>query len=453
MATAARHSVPLVTAAIAGLTAISAALSAPAVAADTTATATATGSDPAVIVPLNKATFFLNEDFETTEPGKIPKGFTPIGSVGVVDDVAHTGKHSLRLNAAVSGPRQIVWQGAALTAMGGEHWGRLFYRVQLPSPLPASGGIHTTIVVGSAQSPLAKDKIEVRLMGTSTGSDGSFRYLYNVQPLQGRPEFGPGSGATQHYTDKWTLAEWYVNSATQTYRFFVDGKELTDLAIHKGANNFAGAEIPPVFEKLAFGWQNYQAAAGTGFVTWIDDIALTKERIGGAKQIKQDEPMKLTPTFAAAAATAPKVAKLQESITAGRIGAGVTALTKLSEDKDDKVAEAAKAALAEIQTWKESNDMEITRLKDAGDIFTAAELASGMATGYSGNDAAKAYQEQLSTFKKDPGYAAGKEFQKIAETPADQLKDPHFVGLLKAFVKRYPSGYYFDLAQPLLPDK
>jgi hypothetical protein len=424
---------------------------APLMAADATS-ATATGTDPAVIVPLNKATFFLMEDFETTDVGKIPKGFTSVGSVGVVDDVAHTGKHSLRLNAAVSGPRQIVWQGAALTAMGGEHWGRLFYRVQLPSPLPASGGIHTTIVVGSAQSPLAKDKIEVRLMGTSTGSDGTFHYLYNVQPLQGRAEFGPGGGPVQHYTDKWTLAEWYVNSATQTYRFFVDGKEITDIAIHKGANNFAGAEIPPVFDKLSFGWQNYQPAAGTGFVTWIDDIALTKERIGGAKQIKQDEPMKLAPTFATAS-TVPKVAKLEDSISAGKVGAGVTALTKLSDDKDAKIADAAKASLAEIQTWKDGNDMEITRLKDAGDIFTAAELASGMASGYSGNEAAKAYQEQLSAFKKDPGYAAGKEFQKIAETPADQLKDPHFVSMLKSFVKRYPSGYYFDLAQPLLPDK
>ena len=207
-----------------------------------------------------------------------------------------------------------------------------------------------------------------------------------------------------------------------------------------------------MFDKLAFGWQNYQPAAGTGFVTWIDDIALTKERIGGAKQIKQDEPMKLAPTFATAA-TVPKVAKLKESITAGRVGAGVNALTKLGDDKDAKTAEAAKAALAEIQAWKEANDMEIARLKDAGDIYTAAELVSGMASGYSGNEAAKAYQEQLSALKKDPGYAAGKEFQKIAETPADQLKDPHFVSMVKSFVKRHPSGYYFDLAQPLLPDK
>ncbi len=409
-------------------------------------------NDPATIVPLSKATFFLFEDFESTEPGKIPKAFTPVGSVAVVDDVAHTGRHALRLNAAVNGARQIVWKGPQLTAMGGEHWGRLFYRVQLPSPLPAGGGIHTTIVVGAGLSPLAKDKYEVRLMGTSTRADGAFTYLYNVQPSQGRAEFGKGSGQVNHYSDNWTLAEWYVDYATQTYRFFIDGKELTDLAIHKGANAFAGVEIPQVFDSLAFGWQNYQAAAGSGFTTWIDDIALTKERIGGQKQIKQDEPMRFAPAFTPPA-TDPKVAKVEDAIAKGHVGHGIKDLEKLSTDKDAKVADCAKASLAVIQTWKEQNDAEYTRLKDSGDVYTAAELAAGMATSYAGHDAAKDYQEQAATLKKDPAYPAGKEFQKLAEFPADQLKDPRFVKMLRAFAKKYPMGYYFDLAQALLPDK
>ena len=237
--------------------------------------------DVTEVVSLKKAKIYLFEDFEGTDVGKIPKGYEKKGACGVVDDFAHSGKHSLRLDAAEKGARQIVKKGAELAAMGGQHWGRLYFRVQLPSPLPAKGGMHTTIVVGSATSPLpSKDPIEVRLMGTSTGGDGAFRFLYNVQPLKGRPEFGPGGKTSYHYTDSWTLAEWYVDYATQTYRYFVDGKELTDIAVTKGAGNFAGAEIPQTFESIAFGWCNYQAAAGTGFVTWIDDIALSKERIG-----------------------------------------------------------------------------------------------------------------------------------------------------------------------------
>ncbi|HEX3134909.1 MAG TPA: hypothetical protein VHX44_15185 [Planctomycetota bacterium] len=238
-------------------------------------------TDPLEIVSLRKAKMFLYEDFEGTDVGKIPKGYEKKGSCGVVEGEAHTGIHSLRLDAAVSGARQIVKRGAELAAMGGEHWGRLYFKVQLPSPLPAGGGMHTTIVVGSCISPLpSKDPIEVRLMGTSTGGDGAFHFLYNVQPMKGRPEFGPGGKTSYHYSDKWTLAEWYADYATQTYRFFIDGKELPELALTKGAGNYAGVEIPEVFDTMAFGWCNYQAAAGTGFVTWIDDIALSKERIG-----------------------------------------------------------------------------------------------------------------------------------------------------------------------------
>ena len=46
---------------------------------------------------------------------------------------------------------------------------------------------------------------------------GSFKYLYNVQPKGGRKESGPSSKTKFHYTDEWTLAEWSVDNATQSY--------------------------------------------------------------------------------------------------------------------------------------------------------------------------------------------------------------------------------------------
>ena len=230
------------------------------------------------VVPLKKAKIYLFEDFETTDVGKIPKGYTAKGSVGVVDDVAHSGKHSLRLNAAVSGARQIVKSGAEIAAIGGSHWGRLYYKVQLPSPLPAGGGMHTTIVAGACKSPLSKGPIEVRLMGTSTGKDGDFRYLFNVQ-AKGY-EFGPSAHKATKYSDEWTLAEWYIDYPTQTYRFFINGAEIPEMAVHNGEGNFKKSEIPESFDSLAFGWLNYQPAAGTGFVAWMDDIAVSRDRIG-----------------------------------------------------------------------------------------------------------------------------------------------------------------------------
>jgi len=233
---------------------------------------------PADDPPVGTGKFLLYEDFEATPVGQIPRGYTKTGAVSVVDDVAHSGRHSLRLDAAPNGPRRITVKGSAIPLLGGQHWGRLYFKVQMPAPEPASGVIHSTLVAGSAQSPLSKDPIEVRVLDTVLGAKGMHQWIYNVQPSK-RPEFGKGSSYKYKFTDEWTLAEWYVDSATQSYRLFINAEEVKDVAFSKGAGKFADAEIPDVFESLSFGWNNYQNA-GKGFVAWIDDIALGKDRIG-----------------------------------------------------------------------------------------------------------------------------------------------------------------------------
>jgi len=225
------------------------------------------------------------EDFETTAVGQIPKGFTKVGAVGVVDDVAHSGKKSLRIEPATRGARKIVLQGPKLVALGGQHWGRFYYKVKLPAPTPVipegktSGIIHSTLVSGQATSPLANDPIEVRMVGTLLNSTGTFKYLFNVQPKT-RKEFGKSMKAPSKFSDEWTLVEWNVDNATQSYRFFLNGEEVPEMAINNGAGKYEGSEFPAVYENLSFGWTNYQPAAAEGFTAWIDDLALGKERIG-----------------------------------------------------------------------------------------------------------------------------------------------------------------------------
>jgi hypothetical protein len=238
--------------------------------------------EPAANPPIGSAKLILDENFESTAAGQIPKGYTKQGAVVVVSDVSHSGKNSLRMEAAVNGPRRITLKGEAITALGGQHWGRLYFKVQLPVPTPEGAGkfpvIHSTLVAGSATSPSDKDPIEVRVLDTVMGPKCDFQWIYNVQPRK-RPEFAKGGKYTNRYSDQWTLAEWYVDYATQTYRLFINGEEMKDVAFSKGAGKFEGSEIPEVFESLSFGWNNYQQA-GKGFVAWIDDIALSKERIG-----------------------------------------------------------------------------------------------------------------------------------------------------------------------------
>ena len=179
-------------------------------------------------------------------------------------------------------PRVKALVGDVLTKLGGQFWGRLYYRVQQPYPLPDpnSGNpvIHSTFVAGSCISPLFNDQIEVRMLDTVENKAGAHQYIYNVQP-KSRGEFGKGSPYLYHYTNEWTLAEWSVNYDTQSYHLYINGKEINGVALDKGATNFTRIELPKEFTSLSFGLYNYQAA-GTGFVVWIDDIALAKERIG-----------------------------------------------------------------------------------------------------------------------------------------------------------------------------
>ncbi len=234
---------------------------------------------PTDVPPVGKAKPLIYEDFETTAPGQIPKGYQKTGEVAVVDGVGRSGRRCLRIEAAVNGPRRITLKGDAVAALGGQHWGRLFYKVQLPTAVPAGGVIHSTLVAGSAKSPLpSKDDIEVRPLDTILNTQGKYGFIYNVQPRQ-RPEFGKGSPGTFTFSDQWTLAEWYVDHATQTYRLFINGEELKEIAFMKGAGKFENAEIPEAFESFSFGWWNYQKAE-PGFVAFIDDIALGKDRLG-----------------------------------------------------------------------------------------------------------------------------------------------------------------------------
>ena len=86
-------------------------------------------ADDVPIVPLKTAKLTFFEDFESTAPGEIPKGFTKKGTIAVAEGGAHSGTRALRLDAAKA-QSIIVKSGQELAALGGQYWGRLFFRIQ-----------------------------------------------------------------------------------------------------------------------------------------------------------------------------------------------------------------------------------------------------------------------------------------------------------------------------------
>ena len=229
----------------------------------------------------------MSENFESTAVGEIPAGFTKTGNIAVQEGVAHSGKRALRIEPQVRGGRFISLDPEKVATLGGEHWGRMYFKLKTPAPLPTGKLIHITLVDGKADSPLAHDLIDVRLATLLYYPNGDYGWFYNVQPPNGRKEFGPKSAIMQKFTDDWQLLEWHADAANQSYAFYVNGKEVKDIGQNKGAGNFENVELPEKFQTLSFGFTNYQPATDEGFTVYVDDIAVGKNRLGPVKGAKK----------------------------------------------------------------------------------------------------------------------------------------------------------------------
>lgn len=225
------------------------------------------------------AGFLLCEDFESTETGGIPAGWQRNicdgCTVEVTDAQSHTGQRALAVGAAANGARRIT---TPATMLGAAHWGRIFYKVELPVPTVF---VHSTLVAYRGQGP-DLGAAEFRVVDTVKDIDGTHQFLWNVQP-EASGEYGKGSSYDWVFDSDWHCAEWYIDGTNQQYRFVIDEKEVTQIAIDNGPGNFGSGDdrthIPEVFDEVRIGWDNYQSAA-PGFVAWLDDLAIDRVRVG-----------------------------------------------------------------------------------------------------------------------------------------------------------------------------
>jgi hypothetical protein len=228
--------------------------------------------------------YIVCEDFEATAEGAVPTGWTKQGEIGVAIDQAKGGTKSLKVGSAEKGARRIARSASEL---GAAHWGRLFYRVQLPVPAVNPGKndgntvIHSTLVGLTATRP-AGGTAEYRVLDTIMNQSKKHNFIYNVQ-IQGGSEFGHETAYTYDYKDTWTCAEWQVDNTAKSYTLYIDDMDVTGVKVvdDKAVNGGDAAELPASFTQMNIGWYNYQAGDG-GFTVWIDDIAMNTTRVGCA---------------------------------------------------------------------------------------------------------------------------------------------------------------------------
>ena len=243
----------------------------------------------------------------------------------------------------------------------------------------------------------------------------------------------------EKYKDKGLVVIGHTDGSSRNLEAFIAEKKIT-YTISIGANigdAYGVSGIPHVF-----------LIDVDGKIAWHGHPSELQESTVAELVKHARPPGPPAPQFASASSNA-KVAKVEAAIRSGKVGAGVKQLEKMATDKDQAVVSAAAASMTEVDAWHAANDSRLEQLVNEGDIFAAYALANDLASSWAGHDRAKAYQDRAAVLKKDPGYDAGKEFQKLSAAPAEARKDPRFAKMIDAFLKKYPDGFYAAKAKGL----
>jgi hypothetical protein len=218
------------------------------------------------------------EDFESAADGKLPAGWTQVagwskGEAVVTSSEHHAGQRALASAVAANGQPRAGHSLVSLGATAGTHWGRIFYKVKTPFPLPPTLDkpvqyvIHNTLVGlrGSSES---------RVVDTVVNSSKSHQFLYNL------PDDSCCSGSAydyHSYDGNWHCAEWYIDAKTQSFRFFFDGVEVKSIGFQNWPSGAARIEQ---FSSIVVGWINYQTPAPPYSEAWFDDLVIDVARVG-----------------------------------------------------------------------------------------------------------------------------------------------------------------------------
>ena len=183
--------------------------------------------------------------------------------VGLATDQFHSGTMALKSSSMVPGQQRVQRSLSALGATAAKHWGRIFYKVISPSPKPSSGVIHVTLVA-------LQGSTENRVVDTVEQMNGTHQWLFNIPD----DSCCTGSSYNWSFDAAWHCAEWYVDVSTQSYRFFTDGTEVTQI----GFTNRSGAKMSN-YTSVGVGVIFYQAPPSP-FTVWFDDLAIDDNQIG-----------------------------------------------------------------------------------------------------------------------------------------------------------------------------
>jgi hypothetical protein len=220
-------------------------------------------------------TYKLCEDYNTGTVGQLPAEWTLVKSfgngssqnVGLATDEFHSPPMSLKTDdfgKADAARSQRSLAGLGVTAT--KHWGRIFYKVQVPTAVYNGYMQNTWVALISAAG-------DTEVVDTVTMSNGMHQWL-TIAP--GGDSCGFGSAYDWTFDSAWHCAEWYIDGSTSgSYRFFSDSIEVTI----PGLAGKTCTDVPNGFTDVIVGSLTYIQPPGPR-VVWFDDLAIDDNRIG-----------------------------------------------------------------------------------------------------------------------------------------------------------------------------
>lgn len=246
------------------------------------------------------------DDFEQSTAGAAPGNPWTVSlsnaqasSITVETTRAHSGTHAVKVSVAAAPADKtyrsamLAFQGTKLPVTGNALFGRMMFWLE-SAP---EKDVHWTFIDGYGMVPGKDYHAFYRYGGqhpiTNGGSFVGNQLManYETPDIYQTPPVGISSDCYLHAdkkvvpSGKWACAEWNFDGSKNQMRFWLDGVELTDLAMN-GTGQGCGGGAPsqdlvwtaPTFTRIDVGWESYQVDDAR--TMWIDDVAIGTERLG-----------------------------------------------------------------------------------------------------------------------------------------------------------------------------
>jgi hypothetical protein len=247
------------------------------------------------------ATALYCDDFESYTAGQAPTGNwtrqVSSGSTVAIDTAQfRSGSKSVKfVTAAGSASKHAYIYLASNTTKTifpvtpNMFYGRMMFRLEAAP----TGDVHWTLLQGYGTVPGQSYHALYRYGGQHPVMNGSTfvgsQLMANYETPDSYSGTGPGSDCWKHANQvvvpvgTWSCAEWQFDGPSNTMRFWLNGAAVDSLTVVTTGSGCVTAPgnqtwIAPTFARLDLGWESYQQDSAR--TLWIDDVAVSKTRIG-----------------------------------------------------------------------------------------------------------------------------------------------------------------------------